>query len=517
MATDSQSIWRRARDVEAATPLLAAIMAIGLAALFIPGSRDFPLDDAWIHLAYAKSLRLGDGLSYNPGDLETGFSSPLWVLVLASLPLSKAPVLVVKLLGSLLHGLCAWLAARLALDLAMERASLARPLPVRSLALMAGTLVASTPTLLQAATSGMEVPLASALVLASALASVRGLAWPAAALAGLAVLARPEALFFVATLGVVLAGVRRLDGSASTDARWRPPLLAVVGAVLGLSLWVAYCLVVSGHPWPNTQYVKGGGGMDGLAYVVEEVMPWQAWLVSITGVWLLAQVIRFDFRDRRFELSTLVLATAVTVVAIATSRELHPGVLFYESRYFAIVAAIVPTVLPFGLVGARRLVAVVLVVPIAVVTGLQVGSLREIQRAQEHDTHQLHTAVARYVAENLPADSIVAVEGAGAMRFFTPRTMTIVDLVGLNDRGAAHLHSDREAKLCHFVERAPTHVVMPSDWRGLFADTFDLTPLTAFDDPSYTQVRPPRRVRVVVYEVRRVRPEWRTRCEAGPG
>src|SRR5690606_3109071 len=58
----------------------AALIAAGFAGLFIVGSRDFPLDDAWIHLAYAKSLRLGDGLSYNPGDWETGASSPLWVL-----------------------------------------------------------------------------------------------------------------------------------------------------------------------------------------------------------------------------------------------------------------------------------------------------------------------------------------------------------------------------------------------------------------------------------------------------
>ena len=68
-----------------ASALLGLILAIGYG-LLGGGERDFCLDDAWIHLSYAKSLRLGEGLSYNPHDWETGCSSPLWVLVLAAWP-----------------------------------------------------------------------------------------------------------------------------------------------------------------------------------------------------------------------------------------------------------------------------------------------------------------------------------------------------------------------------------------------------------------------------------------------
>src|SRR5690606_18764685 len=77
------SAWAMASVAVRASTLLGAIMA----GLMVFGLVDFTLDDAYIHLAYAKSLRLGEGLSYNPGDYETGFSSPLWVALLAVWPI----------------------------------------------------------------------------------------------------------------------------------------------------------------------------------------------------------------------------------------------------------------------------------------------------------------------------------------------------------------------------------------------------------------------------------------------
>ena len=41
-----------------------------------------PLDDAWIHLVYARSLAAWHGFAYNPGQLETGSTSPLWAVLL---------------------------------------------------------------------------------------------------------------------------------------------------------------------------------------------------------------------------------------------------------------------------------------------------------------------------------------------------------------------------------------------------------------------------------------------------
>ncbi len=43
----------------------------------------FPLDDSWIHLVYARNLAAFQGFAYNPGQLEAGFTSPLWTLLVA--------------------------------------------------------------------------------------------------------------------------------------------------------------------------------------------------------------------------------------------------------------------------------------------------------------------------------------------------------------------------------------------------------------------------------------------------
>ena len=298
---------------EARAAWLAALVAVLLAAPFIAGPHDFPLDDAWIHLSYAKSLRLGDGASYNPGDGELGFSSPLWMLALAAWPIAGDPVRPVQLLGLLLHGLTAWIAAHLGLALARPRASVEAPMPLLSLTLLAGVFAAATPTLVQSAVSGMEVSLTAAIVLAVAWAMVTGRVGASGILGGLAVLARPEALGFVVALAAGL-----------TPWRWRTkapraavlaPMVAVAGAVIALGLWLVYCFAMLEQWWPNAQYVKGeGGGFAGLSYVTEQVLPWQPWLISGSGVILLVLAARNDLRQRRPELVALLVATLLTLV-----------------------------------------------------------------------------------------------------------------------------------------------------------------------------------------------------------
>lgn len=493
---------------------IAALVAALLAALMLPGPADFALDDAWIHLAYAKSLRLGDGASYNPGDGELGFSSPLYMVLLAVWPIAGDPVRPVQLLGVLLHALTAWTAAQLGLELARRRATLERPLPVLSLALLAGVLTAASPTLVQASVSGMEVALAAALVLAVAWAMLGGHTLAAGLLGALAVAARPEALGFVLALAGVLVPWHWRAGERG--AALRAPLHAAAGALGFLLAWVAYCYAVAGQAWPNAQYVKAqGGGLDGLRYLGEQVLPWQPWLVSLTGVVLVALALRQDVRERRPELLALVVATLATLVAIACSRPLDVSILFYHSRYFAPFATVLVVALPFGLPRARRWLALALVLPIAVLTGLQLRPLHEQSQSQRADTLALHSAVARTIVEQLPRDARVAVEGAGAPRFLTARTVTILDLVGLNDHVLAHLGQDTKAKLCHLVQRQPTHFAIPEEWVPMFSPVFRLRPLQRFEDSVYTQVEPPRALTVVLLAVDEIHPAWVEGCGGG--
>lgn len=503
--------------------VIALVLAAGYG-LLEGGTLDFCLDDAWIHLAYAKSLRLGEGLSYNPGDRETGFSSPLWVLVLAAWPTGTSPVVAVKLLGALLHAACVGLTASLALELGRARASSdaptpepglrglwlrSGPIPLASVAGFAALLCATSPTLLQGASSGMEVSLTAALLLACVLASVREQWLIAGVAAGLAELARPEALAFLAAFALILALGRR-------NLRALAPL---AGAGLALLGWVAYCQLVTGWPWPNTAYVKVGRAEPGAAldYLQAQVLPDQPWLIALGGVLLLAAALASDLAPepegrRRFELLALIGGYVLALLATALSRPLDPAILFYQSRYFAIFAALPLAAIALGLARLHRVVAALAALAILAITVIALPRTFALQREQERGVALLHTSVAHYLARELASDARIAVEGAGATRYWTPRSMTILDVVGLNHAAIAHAANDND-KACVLVRAAPDTMVLPEHIAGSLAQVFELRPITSFVDRRWAQVVEPREVRVWVLAVERVREPWASACQ----
>ncbi|HEY0553383.1 MAG TPA: hypothetical protein VGG20_03900, partial [Thermoanaerobaculia bacterium] len=70
----------------------------------LKGGLGFPLDDSWIHLQFARNLAHGAGLSYNPGDLVTGSTAPLWTALLSLLFLLPGNVVLwTQLLGIALY------------------------------------------------------------------------------------------------------------------------------------------------------------------------------------------------------------------------------------------------------------------------------------------------------------------------------------------------------------------------------------------------------------------------------
>jgi hypothetical protein len=407
----------------------------------------------------------------------------------------------VKLLGALFHGLTAFFASTLAMDIAKSRASVERPVPLISITLLAGVLAASTPTLIHGALSGMEVALSSATLLGAAVAIHRKAQVPAALAGFLAVLARPEALFFVLAFA----------GALAVRSRSRRLLWAPLGSASALLAWVIYCLALTGHPWPNAKYVKASEpGLSGLSYLTEQVLPWQPWLISLGGLALIALALRKELSDERFELSALMIGWLAFVLCTAVSRPLHDGVLFFESRYFAPVAAVPLIPLALALIDVNRWLALALALPVALVTSLQLGETIQLVHDQEQDVALLHSAPARWIDEHLPPDATVAVEGAGALRYLTRRSMTIVDIIGLNDDEIAHAENDA-ARACLLIEREPTHLVLPEHIAANLDAVFEMRVLQTFEDPSYSQVEKPHPMRVLVLEGH-ARPEWIRRC-----
>ena len=441
------------------------------------GSHGFCLDDAWIHLSYAKSLRLGEGFSYNPGDHETGFSSPLWVALIALLPWANDPVLAVKLAGAVLHAALALGALRLTAQLVAatpddaEHPS-AGHLELRPL--LAGCVVALDPALTFSAVSGMEVSLTAALLVWGLDSALRGARVRAFLLSWASVWARPESMF----LWLAWSGLR---AARRRDLRELVPLFGAFGA---LAVWVAYCAAVSGYAWPNTYYAKRGADpVQGLLYVGVQVLPEQAWLLSLTGLFLLVRSLRASDRAGA-ESRQLFVAWLVTTLAIAVSRRLFLGPLFFNSRYFAIAYALPWIVVACGL-PMRGWSRVWLAVPIALAGAWLGVRSYALQYSQESDITTQHVEPARWLAARLRPDSRLAVEGAGAMRFFLPRTVRVLDVEGLNDKRVVHAATPAEA-MCEVLRAHPTHVALPDEKIQGFQQTLRLVLVRTFVDPANT-------------------------------
>lgn len=248
--------WLAVLIAAGALPPLALLVAEG----FVFGNlRGFPIDDAWIHLQFARNLADGAGLSYDGGRLVAGSTAPLWTLLLAPLFLLPGPVEIwAKLLGLAAH--CAAIGATFVLGRRLDLK--------RGHAGLAAGLVAGTDCLLWASISGMEVPFFNFLVLVGVVVHVdereaarQGVprAPVAFLLLGLAALVRPEGML----LPLLAAADRCLRpgprGLVFSGAGARQALAGLaLAAILIVPMLVANELI-SGSPAPTTLAAKSEG------------------------------------------------------------------------------------------------------------------------------------------------------------------------------------------------------------------------------------------------------------------
>ncbi len=403
-----------------------------------------PLDDAWIHLVYARSLAALQWFAYNPGQLETGSTSPLWAMLLVPASwvarlFSVSVVLPAKLTGistGLLASLgAAYLARQLRLGLAVE--------------LTAGLAIALDPALAFAQVSGMEVMLAAAVALwalgelAAEHPMLAGLA------AGLAPLARPE-LILLSVAVLVLVEWRLHRQGASTWLRVQPvlPLVLCVG---GFAL---YHTIASGYPLPSTFYAKYSSRPDQISHnlvaVLGQVLPAWPWFTYGAGflLWGVGGVVLF----RRGPVGILTaLFPLAYLLAVSASQYFSQILPFYWQRYLLpplpsiLVAVAAGGVALAGWAWRRRrlawgplsMVAAAVVVSVSL-AGLPSGLAKSAERYAWNcqNIEELDVAMARWLPAHTAPTEVIAVVDAGAARYFGNRT--IFDMMGLNNHRFLH-------------------------------------------------------------------------------
>jgi len=413
----------------------------------------YPLDDAWIHMVYSRSLAREGLPCYNDGEPENGYTSPLWMAIGAVPHLLEewfnlSAVISVKAIGVLVGWLASCVLALLLFGVGCRLAAAA----------FGGFALALSPLLTFAEVSGMEVMLAAFLGLA-ALVAYRARAFLSAGIfAGLALLARPEMSILPAGLLLLFVWERLFTGKgggAEPGESEKPhasgfqafvklllPPLACAG------LWVIASIVVTGRPLPNTFYAKyhDAGLHDSTLFysVVEESVkrPPIIIVILLAHLFILGTVRLFGIRRKLLALFTVAFCP-VFVYAVCATREMPPGCTqyFYWWRY------LVPA-LPFlwffaalgvdgffgvgekGSSSLSKFMGIVMAGTLLFCLGARLPAGAGTYAWNCQNINEVQVELGRWVNGNVPAGGTVAVNDAGAIRYFGERKT--LDLGGLN-------------------------------------------------------------------------------------
>lgn len=395
-------------------PCVAITVQVGHALHIQP----WMLDDAFIFFRYAENLAAGHGPVYNPGERVEGYTSFLWVVLLAAgHALGADTVLLAQVLGSLFAIACiglAWRCGRWLPEVEPATAALA--------ALLVGTFGGFTPW----AVSGMEVTLfAFATALAVLLAAAgTAPAWLLGGLGALLVMTRPEGLLVVAFLFVQRA----------LQQRNRRDFAVMMAGFAALVLpWFVWRLAYYGYPLPNTFYAKVGTTWAqlgrGASYTGRFLVAAAPHVALVVAAVVTRRWGRHAGRLRSLPLLLALYALAVLVLG---------GDVMPAFRFFA---PIVPLLAVAAAIAARALFgARFAVLAVAITAGWGVGGMRWVpeihDKIRDDLVAEVGETVGLWLRQTARPDALLATNTAGSIPYYSG--LRTIDMFGLNDAHIAH-------------------------------------------------------------------------------
>lgn len=442
---------------------VVALIAVGFyllvsASVFRIG---FPLDDAWIHLTYARNFAEHGEWAFRLGERSAGSTSPLWTVLLSiGFLLRLAPYIWTFFLGWVvlsLLGIQAENIARRTIDAYTPR------LP------WVGLFFVLAWHLTWSAVSGMETLLHGFFVLMVLGALLEGSRryLTLGLLAGLSIWVRPDGLTL---LGPVLFT------AFLTESSWLARGQAISKILIGFGtlffLYLLFNLAMSGNPMPNTFYAKQAEYQifwltkPFLERVTEYLWPILAspFIVLVPGMvlWIIKNI-----RNKNWG----AISGAIWVIGyIAIYFTRLPA--YQHGRY--IIPAL-PMLYLWGMLGLvefvtspkanKRVVFLwqALTVTLCFVFGFTAA------RQNAYDVYWIESEMvvtAQWVQKNVLPDALLAVHDIGALGYFVPNP--ILDLAGLITPEVVPFIRD-EARLAEYlaVESADYVIVFVSDYPNL--------------------------------------------------
>lgn len=477
--TSSPSRWLRLLDI---VPVAAAAVAAAWYFTIVEWRTTFwgfPLDDAWIHLQFAKNLGQGAGFSYNPGIPVAGSTAPLWTLLLAiPAALRFDPVVSTKIIGLALTIVAAWLTGEVTRWLSGSRLA----------GFYTALVLALSPRVTWGSLSGMEVSLYTALSVATLLAYLRALEsgrpwW--GLFAGLAGAARPETfiVFPILALDWTIRALRRQLPGRGLFTYFQPLALFAVCA----GAFVALNYSTSGHPLPLTFYAKtyGMGTVPSMLegrwhdalkdtrwYPFEFLIQLLSWcekefpdlaLGALVGACALLGFTGSTTRKPGGYLLVVVLLAAPVLKGLVAPE---PSLMVHEGRYLFHLLALFVVVGVMGLLELRRFVRPGWVIPVFMAIALARLGPALYEGAADYaakvkNINDLQIATARWLQKTTTPEARIATNDIGAIAYFSGRF--IIDTEGLVTPEA--IHPKRMRRFVPFLEsQRPDLLVIFPEW-----------------------------------------------------
>jgi hypothetical protein len=392
---------------------------------------------------------------------------------------------------------------------------------------LATAIFALEPRFLFSSLAGMENILLVALWVwgCDALLSRRHLA--AVVLFALMPVTRPEAVLL---LPLCLPSLIEL----SRRCVWgRASFIAWIIPVVPVAFWLLFCRVTTGHFLPNTYYLKTRSfalGFEELstawrAISLNGLVPWTAWIAGLVACF--AVCLGAGRRRGLWRFLLLAIPPLLYLAAVVGSRTIvFDG--YYWTRWLD--PACIVLMIPFSIgIGAfiarwmtpggpaagdaspapfRRYRAIAGVAAVAVLVTSTVSYRQSYVDRRDHLSSDsraievLNVQTGKWIAENAPPSSVVAVNDAGAIRYFGKRKT--IDIEGLNNARIA------------FGGMTKAQAIATADWLAIFPGWYQGTPamtaIAAAFEPrkdfriafeEYTICKDPSQTVIVVFERKR--------------
>jgi hypothetical protein len=442
--------------------IAAALVSVGgyLLASKLTYRIGFPLDDSWIHQTYARNLALSGQWAFTLGTPSGGSTAPLWsVLIAVGYLIHLAPFLWTYFLGGLFL---------LFLGIQTEFAVRTLVPGYRGPIPWAGLFVLYEWHMVWASASGMETLLQSCVILATLwLLIQKSSRWILAGLlAGISVWVRPD--------GLTLLGPILLT-AVLVEANWKARSRAVFSALIGFgALFVPYLffnLALAGTVMPNTFYAKQA---EYAAWQAEPILVriGEGALQFLTGpailllpgfIYSLVKSVRSRDWGRISALLWMFGFIGIYLLRLPAyqhGRYLMPAMPVYFllglQGFYTFMTAPGPQNRNRWMLKVAWGSSLFLVVLVFWILGMR--SYTEDVRFIESEM----VASAKWVAADLPPDSLIAAHDIGALGFFSQHQL--VDLAGLVSPEVIPFLRD-EHQLAHYLNvRCVDYLVAFPDW-----------------------------------------------------